>query len=169
MLTQTRIPDLLIEAGADSTVPSGLFFSTVGVAAAWGGAEEHICKSLSTCASFVAKDTMGRQPLHPAALRGNMVMFTAILNASDEHGDKDNCGRSVVIWAVQGGSIEIFEKALELLRDEAIYELDTTGWTPLCWAARGIGTRSRPVGYTRQQENSQSSSKEEPTEPSSIQ
>ncbi|KAI0965233.1 ankyrin repeat-containing domain protein [Xylaria arbuscula] len=148
---QTEILNVLIEAGADVTKPSGLIYGTVGVAAAWGGVEEHISKLASEGASFVARDTMGRLPLHIAAVRGDIGVFTAILNAGTEPSARDNAGRSIVSWAVQGGNIELFEKALQLVGDEAINEQDITGWTPLCWAARGSGTYRQSLDHDNQQ------------------
>ncbi|KAI1171293.1 ankyrin repeat-containing domain protein [Nemania sp. FL0916] len=143
---QTDILDCLIEAGADVTIPTGLRLGTVGVAAAWGGTEEHIKKLASSGASFSAKDKMGRQPLHLAAVRGDMDIFIAVLNLSDKPDERDNCGRSLISWAAQGGSIDILERALQLIGKKAINEQDMTGWTPLCWAARGVGTHHRKMG-----------------------
>ncbi|KAI1359383.1 ankyrin repeat-containing domain protein [Xylaria arbuscula] len=147
---QTEILDILIAAGADATMPSGLFFGTVSGAVAWGGIEEHIKKIASMGASFSAKDAMGRQPLHIAAVRGNVSIFTAILHVSPELGDKDNCGRSIVSWAAQGGCIEILEKALHIAGAQAVNEQDMTGWTPLCWAARGVGMTGTPLDEDNQ-------------------
>ncbi|KAI0516990.1 ankyrin [Xylaria bambusicola] len=142
---QTEILDMLIAAGADVTMPSGLFFGTVSGAVAWGGIEEHIEKIASKGAIFSAKDAMGRQPLHIAAVRGNVSIFTAILDASPELGERDNCGRNIVSWAAQGGCVEILEKTLDIAGAEAVNEQDMTGWTPLCWAARGVGTTRTPL------------------------
>ncbi|KAJ8131366.1 hypothetical protein O1611_g2263 [Lasiodiplodia mahajangana] len=139
---QTNVLDVLIEAGADVTIPTGLTFGTVGVAAAWSGTDEHISKLISKGTSFVAKDSMGRQPLHIAAVRGDTEIFTVILNVSHGPIERDHCGRSIVSWAAQGGNIEILEKASRLIGDKSINEKDKMGWTPLCWAARGMGVNS---------------------------
>ncbi|KAI0101765.1 ankyrin repeat-containing domain protein [Nemania sp. FL0031] len=142
---QREVLDILIEAGADVEIPTGLHFGTVGVAAAWGGTDPSINKLISKGASFVAKDTMGRQPLHIAAVRGDMDVFTTILNASNGTGERDHCGRNIVSWAAQSGSIEMLEKVLQLLGNESINEKDETGWTPLCWVARGLGVNTNSL------------------------
>ncbi|KAJ2990251.1 hypothetical protein NUW58_g3045 [Xylaria curta] len=133
---RTETLDVLIEAGADVNVSCEL---SVGVSAAWGAAAEQISKLLSKGINFATQDIMGRWPLHLAAVRGDMDIFTAILDTCNKLDGKDRCGRGILSWAAQSGSIEIFEKALQLIGDEAIHEQDTAGWTPLCWAARGGG------------------------------
>ncbi|KAI3342290.1 ankyrin [Ustulina deusta] len=77
-------------------------------------------------------------------------ILEVLLDAGGTASAKDKCGRGIVSWAAQGGNTEILHKALQLVGDEAINDPDLNGWTPLCWAARGVGTFSRPSDNQRQ-------------------
>ncbi|KAI0906243.1 ankyrin [Ustulina deusta] len=147
---RTKILEVLLDAGADVAASTGLCFGTVGVAAAWGGSCEHISKLLSHGTSFTAVDAMGRSPLHLAALRGELPIFNSVLAAGDTASERDKCGRGIVSWAAQGGNTEILHNALQLVGDEAINEPDLNGWTPLCWAARGVGAWDLPSDNQQQ-------------------
>lgn len=132
--------DILVKAGADLNASAGLRFGTVGVAAAWGGETRHIQSLVAQGASFVIGDSMGRVPLHIATLRGKLESMSDMLEAGANVDDKDNCGRNMVSWAAQSPDVATLRKVVDLVGKDAINEPDLSGWTPLCWAARGQGS-----------------------------
>ncbi|KAI1325405.1 ankyrin repeat-containing domain protein [Xylariaceae sp. FL0255] len=141
--TKSKIVDLLLEAKAN-TCPSpeadlGVLWN-IGTAAAWAAHPELIDKLSSNGTNFTTKDRMGRSPVHIAALRGNMEIFDATSKAANMVAEKDEYGRNLVSWAAQSGSVEMLHRALQLTDDGAINEPDSHGWTPICWAARGVGS-----------------------------
>ncbi|RYO88272.1 hypothetical protein DL766_003716 [Monosporascus sp. MC13-8B] len=131
--------------GADIKGSGGLF-GTVAGAVAWGGESVHLAMLVSKGASLLPGDSMGRQPLHLAAVRGKRDMLSLILDAGGEATAKDSSERNAVSWAAQGGKIDILSDLLQLSGAGAINEPDADGWTPLCWAARGVGTSFKSAG-----------------------
>jgi ankyrin repeat protein len=86
------------------------------------------------------RDDMGRMPLHFAAISG-IPNFEAILQKGGDIYAKDNTGRTALHWAAQVGRLQVVEKIISLMDDKtAVDAPDIDGWTPLCWAARGIGS-----------------------------
>ncbi|KAI1129178.1 ankyrin repeat-containing domain protein [Nemania abortiva] len=147
---RSEILEILLDANADVAALTGLAFGTIGGAATWGGSPEDISKLLSFGTDFTIADTMGRTPLHIAAVRGDLNVFNSVLAAGGISNMRDKCGRSVVSWAAQSGNTDILRTALQLIGDETINEADLSGWTPLCWAARGAGVFNRPSSNQRQ-------------------
>ncbi|KAI2636349.1 ankyrin repeat-containing domain protein [Hypomontagnella submonticulosa] len=144
--TVTELINILIEAGANIKAGGGIF-GTVAGSAALGGYPAHIDLLASKGVSFASADDMGRRPLHFAAVRGQKDIVAAILNTDRVAPTaKDTGGRNAVSWAAQGGDTEVLSDLLEVCSDEAINEPDLDGWTPLFWAARGVGNRIKFVG-----------------------
>ncbi|RYP17553.1 hypothetical protein DL765_004442 [Monosporascus sp. GIB2] len=138
--TKMHLMNILLEAGADINGSGGLF-GTVAEAVVCGGKSVHLTMLVSKGASLLLGDSMGRQPLHLAAAHGKRDMLSLILDAGGEATARDKSERNAVSWAAQGGRIDILSDLLQLSGNGAINEPDADGWTPLCWAARGVGTQ----------------------------
>lgn len=133
---------LLIDAGADISMSTGFSLGTVGVAAAKGCSRDQIKALTHRGIDFTVSDSMGRRPVHIAATRGLPDVLDSVLDAGNRAVGKDKSGRNAVSWAAQGGSANLLHKLLELTGVQSIHEPDLSGWTPLCWAARGKGKDS---------------------------
>jgi len=95
---------------------------------------------LDNGANVQVADTMGRMPIHWAALYGG-DRFPMILDAGGDIKATDNFGRTALHWAAQAGRHEVVKRILELWGDDETSTVDVPdkmGWTPLCWAARGL-------------------------------
>ncbi|KAI2464184.1 ankyrin repeat-containing domain protein [Annulohypoxylon bovei var. microspora] len=143
--TKSQLIDILLGAGADP-VTTGGSFDTVAAAAALGGEGIHLSMLASKGVSFVSSDGMGRQPLHLAAVRGDMEIVSFILDAGGKATKKDKIERSAISWAAQGGSIEVLRNLLQHTGDDAVNEPDIDGWTPLHWVSRGVGNAIKSTG-----------------------
>ncbi|KAI1460619.1 ankyrin repeat-containing domain protein [Annulohypoxylon moriforme] len=144
--TKLELINLLLDKKADPTIMGGFLGSVIG-AAAMGGEAVHLQILASKGASLVSCDSIGRQPLHLAALCRHKESVSFILNAdSSKLAGKDNTERSVISWAAQGGGIDVLHNLLELAGHDSVNEPDIDGWTPLCWAARGVGNFTQDAG-----------------------
>ncbi|KAI0146016.1 ankyrin repeat-containing domain protein [Hypoxylon sp. NC0597] len=135
---KSQLMNILLDAGADPKAVGGTL-GTVAGAAAMGGESIHLNMLASKGVSFGSGDDMGRRPLHLAAVRGNRDIVSFLLASGVSATAKTKNGRNAVSWAAQGGNIDILNDLLKLSDDGAINEPDVDGWTPLCWATRGVG------------------------------
>lgn len=134
-----KMVDYLLAHGADVNVEGGFIGTTIN-AACYTTTPSTIKTLFEKGATINVKDSMGRMPIHAAALHG-IDNFDAILEAGGNISVKDNTGRTPLHWAAQPGRLQVVEKIISLLPNkEAIDEPDIDGWTALCWAARGTGS-----------------------------
>ncbi|KAK3320315.1 ankyrin repeat-containing domain protein [Cercophora scortea] len=88
-------------------------------------------------------DFMERIPIHFAAFHG-IEAFERVLSAGNTADvmARDALGRNALHWAAQAARTSVVERILSLFSDAPIESMvdapDIDGWTPLCWAARGI-------------------------------
>ncbi|XDG00927.1 hypothetical protein ABKA04_000542 [Annulohypoxylon sp. FPYF3050] len=136
--TKSELMNILFSAGADPTIMCGYLGSVAG-AIAMGGESVHLSMLASKGASLVSSDSMGRKPLHFAAVRGDRNIVSFLLNAGAKATEEDGAGRHAISWAAQGGNTDILHDLLQLIGDGSINKPDIDGWTPLYWAIRGAG------------------------------
>ncbi|OTA02295.1 hypothetical protein A9Z42_0026630 [Trichoderma parareesei] len=133
-----KMVEYLLDHGADVTVEGGLNGNALN-AAACAATPDIVKLFLDKGAVVDIRDPFGRMPVHSAAFHG-IDILEVILNAGGDVGVKDFTGRTALHWAVQPGRLQAVEKIISLLPDKkAVDEPDIDGWTPLCWAARGVG------------------------------
>lgn len=143
--TRSELMNILFSAGADPTIMCGYFGSVAG-AIAMGGESVHLSMLASKGASLVYSDSMGRKPLHFAAVRGDRNMVSILLNAGAKATEEDGVGRHAISWAAQGGNMDILHDLIQLIGDGSISKPDVDGWTPLYWAIRGAGNMTWTPG-----------------------
>ncbi|KAL7814629.1 ankyrin repeat-containing domain protein [Trichoderma aethiopicum] len=133
-----QMVEYLLDHGADVTVEGGLNGNALN-AAACAASPDIVKLFLDKGAVVDIRDPFGRMPVHSAAFHG-IDNLEVILNAGGDVSIKDFTGRTALHWAVQPGRLQAVEKIISLLPDKkAVDEPDIDGWTPLCWAARGVG------------------------------
>lgn len=135
----SAIVDLLVEHGADVAAARGMLGTVVGQAAFFG-TMGMLRLSLAKGGPAGTPDTMGRLPLHLAALRGDLEGVEILLDAGQDATAADKTGRTALHWAAQSGSLAVLELVLAKVGPAGVDQQDKHGWTPLCWAARGCGT-----------------------------
>ncbi|TFB03946.1 Ankyrin-3 [Trichoderma ghanense] len=133
-----KMVEYLLAHGADVTIEGGLNGNALNAAAC--AATPTIIKwFLDKGAVVDLRDPFGRMPIHSAAFHG-IDNLEVVLDAGGHITAKDYTGRTALHWAVQPGRLQAVEKIISLLPDKkAVDEPDIDGWTPLCWAARGVG------------------------------
>ncbi|TLD19088.1 hypothetical protein PspLS_09976 [Pyricularia sp. CBS 133598] len=99
------------------------------------------------CSVDKVREPTGRLPLHYAAANG-LGNFKAIL--SSYHGEimaPDRAGKNALHFAAQFGRAKVVQTILDSTKncmpcdmstELCVNVADADGWTPLCWAARGV-------------------------------
>ncbi|KAN0068216.1 Ankyrin repeat-containing domain protein [Elaphomyces granulatus] len=150
--TNDIISYLTEEAGVDINRTGGRHGSALAVAA-WRSSSAIVSFLLEKGAAPELADGMGRLPLHLAMLSG-LSHVKLILEAAGVHlRARDKTGRSALHWAAQGGNADILGYVIGLLNNDESFgvdDKDDDGWTALCWASRGCGTKPRPARLTAQ-------------------
>jgi ankyrin repeat protein len=131
-----KIVRYLLENGADVNGQGGLYGYPL-TAAAYAMPPSIVGILLEKEARVDVRDTMGRSPIHLAALHGVDNLQT-IIDAGGDIKATDATQRTALHWAAAAGRAKAVERILSLSSDEpAVDARDIDGWTPLCWAARG--------------------------------
>lgn len=140
----------LIAHGADVNAMSGFTIYNAICAASFSADASIINLLLDKGASAQDPDPLGRLPIHFAAANG-IKNFDAMAFA--HRGDLlvcDRVGKNALHWAAQFGNVKTIEAIFRLLDSSSRYnkeyidQPDIDGWTPLCWATRGMQTRLGP-------------------------
>ncbi|KAH0557197.1 hypothetical protein GP486_005013 [Trichoglossum hirsutum] len=139
---ESIISYLINEAKADVTVFGGLQGCALNAACGWS-TPEMVRLILEKGAKIDVKDAIGRVAIHFAASQ-SPAHFQVILNAGADVEVRDRMGRTALHWAIIGGLIDTVERILSLSRG-LVDQADIDGWTPLLWAARGVGKYLKPV------------------------
>ncbi|KAL2842896.1 ankyrin repeat-containing domain protein [Aspergillus pseudoustus] len=126
----------LLDHGADVNTVGGLAATALNVAAMTRG-PELIRFFLEKGADAQKSDSQGALPVHYAAIHGIDSLVT-ILGAGGRPFVSDVLGRSPLHWAAQNGKLRVVEHLLNILEPSSVNAPDIDGWTPLCWAARGV-------------------------------
>ncbi|KAH8130108.1 ankyrin repeat-containing domain protein [Trichoderma asperelloides] len=128
----------LIAHGADVNAMSGFTIYNAICAASFSADASIINLLLDKGASAQDPDPLGRLPIHFAAANG-IKNFDAMAFA--HRGDLlvcDRAGKNALHWAAQ------LLDSSSRYNKEYIDQPDIDGWTPLCWATRGMQTRLGP-------------------------
>ncbi|TGO41266.1 hypothetical protein BHYA_0024g00440 [Botrytis hyacinthi] len=127
----------LLEKGADINGAHSHWGSAFGVASMFMK-PKIVSLLLEIGASVNTQDFCGRLPIHLAALHGDKNLDIVIEGGCDTTA-KDKLGRTALHYAYQAGRSSTVKKLLDPVEQERANETDIDGWTPLCWAVRGIG------------------------------
>ncbi|KAE9371781.1 ankyrin [Stipitochalara longipes BDJ] len=128
---------LLEEGKADVKVVGGLQGCALNAACGWSK-PEMVNLMLEKGAEWNVADGTGRVAIHFAASH-TLEHFQQIQSAGADLEVVDKTKRTVVHWAAISGRPDMLERVLSLSRGK-VDQPDIDGWTPLLWAARGIGT-----------------------------
>ncbi|RDW65062.1 hypothetical protein BP6252_10713 [Coleophoma cylindrospora] len=126
----------LLDLGADVN-GKGKHFGSPLNAASWCMGPETLRFLLEKGATIDAEDCIGRKPIHFAALHGG-ENFNIIREAGGDIATCDKLGRSALHWAAQTGRVQVVKEILSLMQWDVVNKEDIDGWTPLCWAVRGV-------------------------------
>ncbi|CAG8956335.1 hypothetical protein HYFRA_00003715 [Hymenoscyphus fraxineus] len=126
----------LIANGADVKAEGGLFGSVIG-SAAMVASSDAIRLLLEHGAPLDIMDDMERLPIHHAS-NNCLDVFKMLVKAGGDISVRDKLRRTTLHCAAQYGNAEVVEHLLEKMGPEAVHYTDIDGWTPLCWAVRGL-------------------------------
>jgi len=95
------------------------------------------------------RDSIGRLPIHFAAVNGVENLQSLFSHAEDTIWSTDYTGKAPLHWAAQFGNAKTVEFILNQLSSEKercdhVNQSDINGWTPICWAICASGTTSTP-------------------------
>jgi ankyrin repeat protein len=137
---QIPIIQYLLDHEADINAVGELVGTVLNASAMACGAE--VTRFLLDKGAHVQQpDSHGGLPVHYAAIHG-IDSLVAILGAGGRPSVSDVMCRSPLHCAAQNGKLRVVGHLLNILEPSSVNAPDIDGWTPLCWAARGVELES---------------------------